>query len=101
MNPLLTVKKCHWIEQNSLRNDLSDGGHVVVGVVGHDHPTEQDSHDTREMDTLGQCIGGVDEAQHQGELQARVGVQVNLLQQQCTCHSNKGANSCIKTGFTN
>ena len=71
-----------------LHGDLGDGGHVVVGVVGHDHSTEQDGHDARQVDPLSQCIRSVDEAQHQGKLQARVRVQVYLLQNQGAGHGD-------------
>ena len=74
-----------------LHRDLSDGGEVVVGVVGHDEATEQDGHDAGQVDTLGQGVRGVDEAEHQGELQAGVGVEVDVLQHEGADQSHQGA----------
>ena len=52
-----------------LHRDLGDGREVVVGVLAHDDSTKEDGHDARQVDTLGQGVGYVDEAQHQGKLQ--------------------------------
>ena len=73
-----------------LHGDLSDGGEVVVGVVGHHQAAEEDGHDTGEVDPLCQGVRGVDEAEHEGELQAGVGVQVDVLQDQGADESHQG-----------
>ena len=65
-----------------LHGDLCDGREVVVRVLAHDDGAEEDGHDAGEVDALGQRVGDVDEAQHQGELQRRVAVQVDKLKQQ-------------------
>ena len=65
-----------------LHGDLCDWWEVVVGVLAHADPAEKDRHDSWQMDALGQRVGDVDEAQHQGELQRRVAVQVDKLKQQ-------------------
>ena len=74
-----------------LHRDLGDGGEVVVGVVRHDEAAEEDGHDAGQVDALGQGVGGVDKAEHQGELQAGVGVQVDVLQHQRADQGHQGA----------
>ena len=65
-----------------------------MGVVGHDEAAEQDGHDPTEVDPLGQGVRGVDEAQHEGELQAGVGVQVDVLQHQGAQQGHDDADGC-------
>ena len=45
------------------------------------------------MDSFSQCIGCVDEAEHESKLEGRVGVQINVLQHQGAEQSHQDANS--------
>ena len=76
-----------------LHRDLGDGGEVVVGVVAHHQAAEQDGHDAGQVDALGQRVRRVDEAEHEGELQAGVGVQVDVFQHQGAQKGHDDANS--------
>ena len=62
-------------------------------VLTHDDTAEEDGHDPGQVDALGQGIRGVDTAQHEGELQGRIVVQVHVLQHQRAHNAHKGADS--------
>ena len=72
-----------------LHGDLCDGREVVVCVVGHDEAAEEDCHDPGQVNSLRQGVRRVDEAEHQRELQAGVGVQVDVLQHEGADQSNQ------------
>ena len=52
-----------------LNCDLSDGSEVVVSVVGHDYPTEENGHDARELETLSKKVRTKGKEKPHGKLQ--------------------------------
>ena len=64
-----------------LYSDLCDRRQVDVCVVWHDNPTEQNGHDTRQVQSLRQAVGSIGKHQHHAKLQRRCLTQVYKLQQ--------------------
>jgi len=60
---------------------LRDGRQIVVGVVRHDNPAEEDGHYSRQMNAFCQCVGQVSEHQHHAKLQRGILAQLHMFQQ--------------------
>lgn len=62
-----------------LDGDARDGREIVVGVVGHDDAGEQDGHDARQLDRLGEHVRRVHEDEHERGLERRSLAQVDVF----------------------
>ena len=74
--------------------DLLDGDarhrrQVQVRVVGHDEAGEEDGHDAREADRLGEHVRRVHEYEHEGGLQRRRSAKIHILEKLDKCKRTK------------